>query len=376
LTDRFVRSVVPDPSRSVVLTWDVAQPALVLAVYASGERSFRVYYRRGGAAECVTLPGSALSIPVADARRLAARIVVAVAEGGDPKAARRGGAKEISFAALHARYVAEWSSRRHRSWRKSAAIAERVLIPRWGRRPARSITRADCRAMFAAVGTPMAANGALDVASAIFSFGVAQEILDQNPCAGIARNQRRSRERTLSDREIALLWGDLDVAFKVILLTAQRPGEVFAMRAEDVDLAARVWRMPAEPTADGWCGTKNRRAHDAPLSDAAVALVREHLARPVKRRAAEARLSRLVRRRGIENLTPHDLRRTAATIAARAGVDRETLRALLNHVDASVTATYDRHRRLDEMRIAVDKIVRHVERVVSGVETDNVVRLR
>ena len=31
ITDRYVRSIVPDPSRSIVLTWDAQQPAFVLA---------------------------------------------------------------------------------------------------------------------------------------------------------------------------------------------------------------------------------------------------------------------------------------------------------------------------------------------------------
>jgi hypothetical protein len=38
ITDRYVRSIVPDPSRSIVLTWDAQQPTLVLAAESKDPR--------------------------------------------------------------------------------------------------------------------------------------------------------------------------------------------------------------------------------------------------------------------------------------------------------------------------------------------------
>jgi integrase len=63
---------------------------------------------------------------------------------------------------------------------------------------------------------------------------VKQEIVDVNPCAGVDRNPTSSRERVLSDAEIKLLWPRLDPGLKLILLTAQRPGEVSAMEKDHV----------------------------------------------------------------------------------------------------------------------------------------------
>ena len=87
-------------------------------------------------------------------------------------------------------------------------------------------------------------------------------------------------------------------------------------------------------------------------------------------------MKKLWRRRGVEKIGPHDLRRTFATIVARLGFDRQAISRLLNHADHSVTAIYDRHHYGDADRRIVDAVARHVLRVVEGVEEGNVVRLR
>jgi integrase len=51
--------------------------------------------------------------------------------------------------------------------------------------------------------------------------------------------------------------------------------------------------------------------------------------------------------------TPHDLRRTAATLARRHGVPREHVQALLAHTEGDVTAVYDQYDMLLEKRLAV-----------------------
>jgi integrase len=54
----------------------------------------------------------------------------------------------------------------------------------------------------------------------------------------------------------------------VLLLTGQRPGEVFKMRWAHLDLEARWWEMPES-------ATKNRVAHRVPLTERVFALLEE-----------------------------------------------------------------------------------------------------
>ncbi len=50
----------------------------------------------------------------------------------------------------------------------------------------------------------------------------------------------------------------------------------------------------------------------------------------------------------------HDLRRTAASLMAGGGVPRLTISKILNHVETSITAVYDRHSYDAEKRAALD----------------------
>jgi integrase len=45
----------------------------------------------------------------------------------------------------------------------------------------------------------------------------------------------------------------------------------------------------------------------------------------------------------VPNFRGHDLRRTAASFMASGGIPRLTISKILNHVERSVTAVYDRH---------------------------------
>jgi integrase len=198
-----------------------------------------------------------------------------------------------------------------------------------------------CEPLLGQIASPFAANAALATASAIFSFGVRVEVVPLNPCSGVERNPPRSRERVLSDAEVVLLWNDLDVVYRIILLCGARPGEVHAMRREDV--RDGVWSLPGEAIGSSWPGTKSGVGRRLALSEPALALVDEHLARPLLRRACEERLKKLWRRRGIENLTPHDMRRTHGTWITRLGFGRQAMDRVLGHADRSVGSVYDRY---------------------------------
>jgi len=45
----------------------------------------------------------------------------------------------------------------------------------------------------------------------------------------------------------------------------------------------------------------------------------------------------------VKDFRGHDLRRTVASVMASAGINRLTISKILNHVERTVTAVYDRH---------------------------------
>ena len=67
----------------------------------------------------------------------------------------------------------------------------------------------------------------------------------------------------------------------------------------------------------------------------------------------------------LENWTLHDLRRTARSLMSRAGVPERHAEQCLGHVISGVMGVYDRHRYIDEMRIAYEKLAAMIETIVN-----------
>jgi integrase len=67
----------------------------------------------------------------------------------------------------------------------------------------------------------------------------------------------------------------------------------------------------------------------------------------------------------LANWTLHDLRRTAKTLMARAGVRPDISERVLGHVIVGVEGTYDRHSYADEKRDALEKLAAMIERILN-----------
>ncbi|HJS73854.1 MAG TPA: tyrosine-type recombinase/integrase [Vicinamibacteria bacterium] len=264
-----------------------------------------------------------------------------------------------TFSELCQEYLARHAKRRKRSWREDERRIRKSLLPALGDRRVRDIRRADLRLLLEAIadrGAGIEANRTLALVRKIFNWGISMDLAEKNPCALLPRPApERRRSNVLRPVEIRALWQALEEetpeashALRLMLLTAQRGGEVVAMRWSDVDLDERWWTIPAE-------SAKNSLSHRVPLSEPALAILEERLARrgsspwvfPSPRRldrwsGIQKAIQRVRRRAGIE-LRGHDLRRTAASAMASMGVPRLVIARILNHAESGVTAVYDRY---------------------------------
>jgi integrase len=370
LTDLFVstRKVAERDE----LIWDVKQPGLALSVRTTGRKAWKVIYRYHSRPRWLHL-GDVRSIALADARRLAARVVLDVIEGKDPAAQRKAERLTGTFADLASQYVELHAKKHNKSWKQADKLVARYLLPKWGKIKASAVTRADVRAAMIRIEAPIVANQVLASASAIFTWAVKQEIVNVNPCHGVDRNPTSDRERVLSDAEVALLWPQLDPGLKLILLSGQRPGEVAAMQAAHI--VDGWWQMPGKPQGD-WPGTKNGRDHRVALSDSATDLVEVHLADKGGANRSSTLIKKLVAEFDIERATPHDLRRTCLTWITRLGFGRDAMDRIANHKKGGVTDVYDRHGYADEDKRIMAAVARHVAALVEETAPSNVVALR
>lgn len=205
----------------------------------------------------------------------------------------------------------------------------------------------------------------------VFTFAVARDLVTVNPFVGTPPpgEDEEPRDRKLDAHEVRSFWRALDrddiemsklvrLGLKLILVTAQRPGEVAGAAWAEIDMARAIWAIPAERA-------KNSRAHEVPLSDLALELVeqlrtmargRPHLLPSVHSKLkrdeplSQRALSRALRNNhdehgklfGLEPLVPHDLRRTAASMMTSLGIPRLYVSKVLNHTDQDITGrVYD-----------------------------------
>jgi integrase len=353
LSDTFLRSLKPDPDR-VVVWWDNKQRGLVLALQPTGHRAWKAVYSLRGRPRWYHV-GDARAIGLADARKLASRVMFQVAEGKDPHADRIAERGNGTFAELADRYLNEHAKKKNKSWRQADFLVRKYLLPRWAKLA--SVTRRDVEAMFASIEAPILANQVIAAASAIFNWAIKKQIIAINPCKGVDRNKTKSRERVLSDTEVALFWPKLNPALRMILLTGQRPGEITSMRREHI--IDGWWEMPGEPVPElDWPGTKNARSHRVWLSAPVQALLPTFFAG--RRLRLDEAMRDICTKLKAERTTPHDLRRTALTAITRLRFGRDAMDRIANHKEDGITDVYDRHGYAEEDRKIMEALGRHI----------------
>jgi integrase len=422
LTDRTIKALKPKPARYEV--WADGNAGFGMRVSPAGRKSWIYLYRFEGKSRRMTL-GTYPAVGLASAHVKHAQAKELLEKGDDPGSLhvekRRAERQAETVQTLADEYLEKWARPRKRSAGEDERILNKDVIPTWGKRKARSITRRDVILLLDGIvdrGSPIQANRTLAVVRKMFNFAISRDIVGATPVAMVKAPARENqRDRVLSAEEIRIFWNGLDQApmsaavkllLKLQLATAQRKGELVGAALSEFDFDEGVWTISA-------ARVKNRIAHRVPLSPLTLELIEE--ARDVAKQAEIARVEKLP---GVEprepewlfpsphgngpikpktvnnalqiamepikkgkapainlrNVTPHDLRRTAASNMAALGINRLVISKILNHVESSVTSIYDRHGYDAEKRHALESWAAHLQGILSGKsKPDNVVQL-
>ncbi|HEY6320168.1 MAG TPA: site-specific integrase [Thermoanaerobaculia bacterium] len=254
--------------------------------------------------------------------------------------------------------------RRERSVREDERKLKVEVLPGWAARRVAEIRRADVLRLIedSRERGGVCSNRTLALVRAVFQYAVDREELDANPALRIPRRYlyaEQPRERVLTRDELRAVLAVVDElgpvvggAFRMILATAQRPGEVLRMRWEEIgrDTGGSYWQLADDAAKTG-------RGHRVPLSGPALAVLDTLrpltsstpwvFASPSPRGDGPMRwlwhpADRLRRSSGVSDFTPHDLRRTAATLMGERGVRPDVIERVLNHTPAKIARTYNR----------------------------------
>ena len=256
-------------------------------------------------------------------------------------------------------YIESYAKPKKMSWHDALRTLNKDVLPQWKYLPTADITKKDIDKLLDRVGQP-SAKKTLEVLQSMFAFAVEQEILEANPCSDLlASSEATPKDRIFNAEEIRRIWFGLETAkmpegiklvIKLVLLTGQRNGEVAGARWEEFDLREKWWTIAGTRT-------RNKKSHQVFLTPMVVEILEQakrigggsnwvfasgkdkHIAPrsvnlAIRNNSADRSLSRQNSAFGdffkVGKFVPNDLRRTAATLMAEAGVDRVCIAKVLN----------------------------------------------
>ena len=157
-------------------------------------------------------------------------------------------------------------------------------------------------------------------------------------------------------------WPATKLAFEFLVLTAARSGEVRLATWNEIDTETREWRIPG-------LRMKTGEEHRVPLSDAALAVLREArqhddasgLVFPsqTRRVLSDATMSKLLREQGVAAV-PHGFRSSFRDWCADTGKPREVAEAALAHTVGGVEGAYFRSDLFARRRQVMDAWARYL----------------
>jgi len=412
-TDKLLGSLKPKGKKYI----RSAGNGFTIVIWPSGVKSWRYRYLFEGRARELHLGEyPSVSLETArgkfeDARRLVKNNIDPLAVAAELKAERK---RTPSLSDFIDEYIRVYAKPKLKSWEKVERSLKREIVPTLGKKKLTDIKRRDVAAILndIALRAPVMANRMLAYVRHLFAWAVDQDVIEVNPLAGMKRpgGKEESRERNLSPDEIRKLWSALDAtglnmtdeirrAVKLVLVTAQRPGEVIGMHTSEIE--DQWWTIPGTRAKNGLThrvyltktalsliGDTNGKGYifktagedDRPMTELAMnTAVRRHLLWPVKdakgallynKDGSQATENRL----GVEHFTPHDLRRTATTLMAKAKVLKEYRERVTNHKLGKLDGTYNVHDYDDEKQAALETLERSILSIIHG-KKNNVVQI-
>ncbi len=403
-TDRFVATLKKPEERKLI--WEEGEHGkgtLGLRLSPAGSKSWVYMYLdpRTHRSRMATL-GRYPDMSVTQAHEAYIHAVKMVENGQDPGQkiveAKEEARKAPQVEDLAEEYLERWAKPNKRSWKEDARMLEHDVLPAWRGIKIKEITRRDVIKLLdniVARGSPIAANRTLAMVRRMFNFAVERALLDFSPVQGIkAPAHERRKDRVLSEKEISVVWNALwndnpqigmdepvRLAILFQLATACRMNESVQLEWEEIE--GDWWTLPA-------IRAKGKHLYRVPLSKTAMRVLersRDGMGGEIypfasrrgrqsgdEKPMGETAISHAIRRvlpvLNTDPFTSHDLRRTAATHMAAAGVPRLVISKILNHADHEVTAIYDRHSYDKEKREAMDIWSEKLEKIVDSATQD------
>jgi integrase len=300
------------------------------------------------------------------------------------------------------------------SWKNTASHLRRFVRPRLGKKLATDVTKRDIALLSDDIvagrhgGKPSISNARhmRRAASGLFNWAAEppREYVTASPCVNLPKlDPEHPRTRVLNADEISVFWHGLGredlpwdrrtrLALKFMLTTMLRSAELRSAHIDELfDLDGTMPRFDVPGMR-----VKKRRLIQQPLSSLAVEIIKEALESDDQRFVFESPvykgqpihrtgLATALRGRpdkglrgicellGLKKFTPHDLRRTSATLAGELGFSEAAIAKCLDHAVTKddgekvhrVTGIYNQSKRMQQKRAVLDGVAAELRRIIS-----------
>lgn len=318
---------------------------------------------------------------------------------------------------------------RKKAWAEMASHLNRFVRPRLGRMIASEVTKQDIAQLQADIlagtliikkgkttkkGSISSARHMRKAVSGLFNWAAeaGRDYVSSSPCVNLPPlDWEPPRTRKLTPAEIRTLWHGLDrpditvdrricLAIKFALISMLRSVELLHIHRDELEGHDLASKYPQVDIPDE--RVKAGRMIRQPLSDLAVEIAKEAMGNypwmfagrwkdePLNRKAMACALRGnkvkrggkvvvrsigLCEQLGLRPFTPHDLRRTAASLMGSIGVPRATISLCLDHtiksddhgaVSAVTGKHYDQDPRIAEKREALQRLADEIRRIIGA----------
>ncbi|GAB5529142.1 MAG: site-specific integrase [Roseivirga sp.] len=312
----------------------------------------------------------------------------------------------MTIAELIPFYMEYCIARGEKKWKEKERVLNKELVPTLGKSKVKDISFRDIASIIHDIaikrGKSTQASRFLSHSKCLFRYAKNYHgLVEINPCADLEAPKMKSiKKRSLDMRDLYLFWHNIDninivpvvrLGLKFMLCTLTRGVEVRTMEWSEIDLKDSVWVIPEHKA-------KNGRRHLIPLNRFAIEVLEEvkqwtgnlqfvfgwhrilnidhHREIDQNTALGETAFNHALREKfDLLNIpvrfTPHDLRRTGATLLTSIGYSRDWVSKLLNHTPSGVTAqVYDTFDYFEEKRAGIECIQHILERIVSAKSVD------
>jgi integrase len=410
LTKRLVEGL--DLKLADYFAWDNELPGFGVRVWPTGRKVYLAQYRASGRTRRVKI-GVHGPLTVEEARNGAKGILGDVARGDDPAEDRATRRKSLTVRDLCDNYL---GAARHGlimgkggKPKKASTLdtdrgrIERHIKPLLGTKLVRDLVQADVNRFIRDVTTGKTAvvektekkrgkaiveGGAgtaartVGLLGGILSFAVSEGVFALNPVRGVKRPADNRRQRRLTIDEYRQLGKAITGAYAqveteqalnavwLLALSGCRLGEIEGLQWTAVDTAVGCFRL-----LDSKEGASVRPIGRPAFEVLATLQKREgcpYVLPAVRGAGAFGGMPgawrRIIRVAQLQDVTPHTMRHSFASVAGDLGFTESTIAAMLGHAAGSVTSRYVHH--LDSVLVtAADKVARTIYGYMTGPET-------